>query len=269
MSVRRARIAATFAALVAAATLHAQDTLVIHGRVIDQAGRPVESVALTLAPGLLRVTSLEAGRFEVRGLGTGVYTLTARRIGYQTASVRVLVRDVVTSVTITLIAVPHELDEDPDQQEVAAGGITTLNTVTIKERQQFDIIRADIDHRRNLGFGYRIDSVQLTRLPGVGEAFTLPSVHVQWHQGQWSLYMTGTGAYHTPKRGGAGLSMSCAPTVWIDGFLENDTIANSLTKDEVGLIEVYTSAASAPLEYTGTRSNCGVVLIWRKRFIGP
>jgi hypothetical protein len=136
MSLRRARIAAAFAALVAAATLHAQDTLVIHGRVIDQAGRPVESVALTLAPGVLRVTSLDAGRFEVRGLGTGVYTLTARRIGYQTASVRVLVRDAVTSVTITLFSVPRELDSTVGDSEAVAVGVRgNLETTPIGRRR--------------------------------------------------------------------------------------------------------------------------------------
>lgn len=142
--------------------------------------------------------------------------------------------------------------------------MTMLNAVTIRERQQFDIIRADLDHRRKLGFGYRIDSVQLTRLPGVGEAFTLPSVHVQWRQGQWSVYMTSTGAYEISR---TGLSLSCVPAMWIDGQNADAELANTLTKDEIGLIEVFTSGAGAPLEYS--TSNCGVVLIWRKRFISP
>ncbi|HEY2848806.1 MAG TPA: carboxypeptidase-like regulatory domain-containing protein, partial [Gemmatimonadaceae bacterium] len=113
MNLRRARVAAALAALVAGGTLHAQDTLVIHGRVIDQSGRPVESASLTLTPGRHPVTSLDGGSFEIRGLGTGVYTLAARHIGFQPASVRVLVRDAVTSVTITLVSVPRELGETP------------------------------------------------------------------------------------------------------------------------------------------------------------
>jgi hypothetical protein len=147
--------------------------------------------------------------------------------------------------------------------------ITRLSTMTITERRHFDAVRADIDHRAKIGFGYRIDSTALTRLPGLGEALNLPSVHVRFRGSQWSIYMTAAGAYSIPQKGSAGLSMDCSPTIWIDGFLADAVEANSLTKDEIGLVEVFTSAASAPMDYAGSRSNCGVVLFWRKRYISP
>ena len=71
-----------------------------------------------------------------------------------------------------------------------------------------------------------------------------------------------------PQRG-AGGGTDCFPTIWIDGALSDIEILNAMMKEEIGLIEVYTSAARAPLQYSGTRTNCGVVLVWRKRFISP
>ncbi len=74
-----------------------------------------------------------------------------------------------------------------------------------------------------------------------------------------------------PGRGGGG-SPDCLPTIWIDGAIAGDPIAgaqmlNTVSKEEVALIEVFKTAAQAPLQYGGSRTNCGVVLVWRKDFI--
>jgi len=145
--------------------------------------------------------------------------------------------------------------------------MTKLATVTIEERRRFDAVRADLEHRRRLGFGYRADSTELAKLPGVVEAFNVPGVHTKVMGGQFLIYMNGT--YTMTSKKGSGLAITCYPTIWIDGFIVDITAANNLTKDEIGMIEVFTSAASAPGQYAGTRTNCGVVLIWRKRYISP
>jgi hypothetical protein len=145
--------------------------------------------------------------------------------------------------------------------------MTKLATVTIEERRKFDAVRADLEHRRKLGFGYRADSTELAKLPGVGEAFNFPGVHTKVIGGQFQIYMNGM--YSITSKKGTGLAMTCYPTIWLDGFIVDITAANTLTKDEIGVIEVFTSAAGAPSQYAGTRTNCGVVLIWRKRYISP
>jgi hypothetical protein len=145
--------------------------------------------------------------------------------------------------------------------------ITTLSAVTIQERAHFNALKADLDERRRLGFGYRADSTELSRLPGVLEAFNFPGVHSTWAQGRWQIYMQG--AYHIGSKGSSGLPLTCAPTVWIDGAVASMDYLNELAKDEIGLIEVYTSAAGAPLEFSGTRTNCGIILVWRKAYLTP
>lgn len=88
----------------------AQPTIRIRGRALDPAGHPVENVQVTLTPGPRRVVSFDNGDFDIPGLAVGTYTLTARRIGYQSASVSVFARDSITRVTITLVPIPRELD---------------------------------------------------------------------------------------------------------------------------------------------------------------
>lgn len=489
MSARGTHIAATMAALLIAVPLHAQDSLVIRGRVVDQAGRPVESVALTLTPGLRRSTSLDAGQFEIRGLRTGTSAIAARGIGYQAASLDVFARDSVRMVTVTLLSVLRDLDSvrtsesvsglrysplahadtlpSPDTsrsitgtvfdsiaqrplvgarvhvadldrdtvtdslgafrfdrvgtgihgvwvdhpaldslglyslgkrvdaaapgisrvalaipsfatlwklacgsgatprgdsafvfgrvtvrdsaasasdavveaqwQASAPGGgavagtsvhrtarpdsignyavcgvprgrvvtvsvhdtltaaipesfeigdegvarrdltlppvdrleqlVTKLRTITIQERRRYDARKDDLDQRRRAGFGYRADSSDFARVMSVGQALSFPGVHVTTSGSQWGVYMTGV--YSVPSKGGSGITMTCVPTVWIDGMISDWPMVNELGKDEIAMIEIYNSAARTPLQFAGTRTNCGVVLVWRKEYVNP
>lgn len=89
---------------------HAQTTVAIRGRVVDQNGRTVESVQIALTPGSRGTISFDDGTFEIRGITAGDYVLSARRIGYQAASTKVALRDSMTVVNITLVVIPAQLD---------------------------------------------------------------------------------------------------------------------------------------------------------------
>jgi hypothetical protein len=218
----------------------------------DSIGLPLRDVRVTITGVSGEWRTDAAGAVVVRGIPPGVHVVTVAALGY------------VRERRLTEVAPGDSASLDLATSHL----MRMLGTVTVQERKRFDIFRADLDFRKKLGFGYRVDSLMLARLPGVGEAFTMaPGIHVKWNQrGEWSLYMT-KGAYHIPARGGAGLTLDCAPSVLVDGQGADRDFVNSLTKDEIGLIEIYTSGAGAPLEYSG--SSCGVVLIWRKAFIDP
>ena len=226
---------------------------VLVGFVRDSTGQALRDVRVSISGvgGEWRTDS--SGKLTAHGISAGEHVVTVTAVGFERER---RLAQVAPGDSASLAVSMSRL-------------MTRLNTVTIEERRRLNAVRADIDHRKKLGFGYRVDSVGLSRLPGVGEAFVLPSVHVKFNGNQWSLYMTRAGAFSIPGKGGAGLKMDCAPTIWIDGFKADVALANSLTKDEIGLIETYTSAAGAPLEYTGSNTNCGIVLIWRKRYISP
>ena len=229
------------------------DGAVLTGTIRDSTGQALRDVRVSISGvgGEWRTDS--SGRLLAHGIPPGEHVVTVTAVGFERER------------RLAQVAAGDSAHVDLAMSRL----MTKLSTVTIKERQRLDGIRADIDHRAKIGFGYRMDSTHLAQLPGVGEALNFPSVHVRFKGARWSVYMTAAGAYSMPTKGSAGLKMDCSPTIWIDGFLADADVANSLTKDEIGLIEVFTSAASAPMDYAGTRSNCGVVLFWRKRYISP
>jgi len=76
-----------------------------------------------------------------------------------------------------------------------------------------------------------------------------------------------------PQGGGMGrtrvlLRNGCLPTLFIDGFRVRTPeervgiIDDFVHRDEVAGIEIYRSAAQVPVQYGGTGSGCGVILIW-------
>lgn len=81
--------------LVTAALLH-PDTLAaqassIRGTVTDSTGAPLNGVSIAVDGTTLRTMTGVQGMYQIRGVDAGSYTVTARRIGYHSASARVTV----------------------------------------------------------------------------------------------------------------------------------------------------------------------------------
>jgi iron complex outermembrane receptor protein len=81
----------------------------IRGRVADAAGAPLARVAIAAEGSGLRATSDEQGRYEIRGLSAGTYTLRARLLGYVQQSARVTVGQGAVTQDFTLAAQPISL----------------------------------------------------------------------------------------------------------------------------------------------------------------
>jgi hypothetical protein len=233
------------------APLRGPDGVTLAGVVRDSAGQPLRDARITVSGVGGEWRTGANGLFVARGIPPGTHVVSVNTLGF--AQERRLVQ----------LAPQDSGTLDLSMTRL----ITTLPTVTVEERRRFDARKSELEGRRRMGFGYRADSAELGRLPGVMEAFNFPGVHTKSAQGRWLIYMSGV--YTMPSKKGSGLTTTCAPTIWIDGFIADIDYLNELTKDEIGLIEVYTSAAGAPMQYAGTRTNCGVVLVWRKRFLNP
>jgi hypothetical protein len=235
----------------AVAPLHGGEAATLAGVVRDSTLQPLRDARITVSGVAGEWRTNASGGFVVRGIPDGTHVVAVNTMGFvrERRMVELAPQD---SATIDLSMTRL---------------LTTLPTVTVEERRRFDALRSDLESRRRMGFGYRADSAALARLPGVVEAFNFPGVRTRSSQGRWFIYMNGM--YTMTSKNGSGITMTCAPTIWIDGSIADIDYLNELTKDEIGMIEVYTSAAGAPLQFTGTRTNCGVVLVWRKRFINP
>jgi hypothetical protein len=232
----------------------------ITGIVRDSLGKPINDarVAVTGVTGEWR--SNARGRFIVRGIPGGARVVTSSQLGF--APERRLVD----------VSGADSLAVDLSMSHVS----TYLDTLKISGKQSpRTSTLLDIASRRKLGVGYFEDSTKLDKVPGTGlrDAFNFPSVRTgppssgsgrgqKPVMGLWFIFMTS----HAPSIMGAS---TCAATLYVDGMSASIEYVNNLTKDEIGLIEVFTSPSRAPAEYAGSGGNCGIVLIWRKAFLRP
>ncbi len=233
------------------APMSASDGGTLAGVVHDSTGAPIHDARITLSGIAHEWRSGADGRFVARGIPSGTRVASISALGYvpERRMVDLAARDsAFLNLSVTRL-------------------ITTLGAVTVRERERFNAIKTDLDQRRRAGWGYMADSAAIEKLPGVWDAFNFPRVHAVKNGPLWTIYMT-SGVLTMPQ-GGTGGGTDCFPTIWLDGAISDIAMLNELTKEEIGLIEIYTSAASAPLQYSGTRTNCGIVLVWRKRFISP
>lgn len=227
------------------------DGSTLAGVVRDSAGQPVHDARVTVSGVAGEWRANANGGFIVRGIpsGTRVISIRALRFAPERRLVDLAARDsAFLDLSMTRL-------------------ITTLNTVTIREREHFNELKSELDQRRRAGFGYRADSTEFAKYMSVGQALNFPGVHISVIGAEWGIYMTGV--YSIPSNGGSGITLTCNPTIWLDGFISDMRMINELRKEEIALVEIYNSAARAPLQYAGTRSLCGVVLVWRKRYIDP
>ncbi|MGH7655219.1 MAG: carboxypeptidase regulatory-like domain-containing protein [Gemmatimonadaceae bacterium] len=237
----------------------------ITGIVRDSLGKPVNDahVAVTGVTGEWRTN--ERGRFVVRGIPGGARVVTSSQLGF--APERRLVD----------VSGADSLAVDLSMSRVS----TYLDTLKITGKQSLRTSTLlDIASRRKLGVGYFEDSTKLAKTPGTGlrDVFNFPSVrtgpppsagqsgsgrgHPPPVMGVWYIFMTS----HAASIMGAA---NCVPTIYVDGMSTSMQYVNDLTKEEIGLIEVFTSPSRAPVEYAGSGGNCGIVLIWRKTFLRP
>lgn len=103
---------------------------------------------------------------------------------------------------------------------------------------------------------------------GFGSFITREDIE-KWHPLRTTdLFHRIPGVQTTPIMGGSRVTIRghCTPTVYVDGTRVNgyrsiDDLAQPL---EIEGIEVYRSAYQAPVEFTGLRAGCAVILIWTR-----
>jgi len=81
----------------------------IRGRVTDAAGAPLARASISAEGSGLSATSDDQGRYEIRGLDAGAYTLRVRMLGYQPKTARVVLDQGAVTQDFALTAQPISL----------------------------------------------------------------------------------------------------------------------------------------------------------------
>lgn len=210
----------------------------IAGFVTDGDDQPVVDARVS-TDAVAEARTDSAGRFTLRGVPAGTRQLDILAIGSE-PNTRVL--DVTGGETTTVAVRLRKVVALSGMRTTAVGGgVRTFAT--------------EFTERRRGGFGHSMDSTEIVRYDQfVNVLRAIPGLNVQ---------LRGTNLNISVPDGKGG---TCAPDVRIDGALGMFGHLLDLYPREVAGIEVYTTAAHAPAQYThvGIQAQCGIILVWTK-----
>ena len=218
---------------------------VIDGIVTDTNSVALADATVSILNTSVQVVTSASGRFRIVALPAGHYLVMVRRLGYESAS------------TMMQVAAGDTLRASFALERVVA----TLDTM--KVASTFTAARlSEFEERRKLGVGHFMTQAEIEQRNTVVIADLLrPILSVK-------IMGSGTGQYAVSMRGAKGLTLEPCPfQVFVDGvaMLPVPVNLNNLASPkELAGIEVYSGAATIPLQFKRSDSGCGVILLWTR-----
>jgi hypothetical protein len=212
-----------------------------------------EITGAPLTEARVRVTDLDRvattdwiGEARLVDVARGQHRIEARQLGYEPASVTLLVNGDSVGVVFRLLRVSQNLD-----------------TVRVTGARVPGYLE-EFEHRRHLGLGRFLTSAQLDSLGSelvadvAGRRF--PGLLVAWSSDHAAVQILSS---HTTTS----LDHLCVPQIYIDGFFRNSDALVTLEAADVAGVEYYT-IAPPPQYVRNDRSGwgCGTLVIWTKRW---
>ena len=236
------------------------------GKVLtDSADRPIPGVVVAIEELKIRATTDSTGAFILPNIKPGAYIVTARKIGFGPLATRVRFAP----------------SQDMDADLLLTPNVTALPDVTVKGKADLRGKLAEFEERRLSGNGGRFltqadferhafatFTESLRELPGID--FTSdPRFPAERYAVAGRM---ATGACAMCGGGGSGPPPVCMAAVVIDGAMvygqgglaEPKFNLNTIDPTTIAGVEYYAGAASIPTKYNGTRSTCGLLVIWTK-----
>jgi hypothetical protein len=219
-------------------------TAVLEGIVRATDGRVLGGARVSLWGSSARTVSSPTGRFRLEGLPYGSQVLDVRAVGFVPGHRTV-----------------HLLDDDaPDEATIDLVPLRAyLDTVRVTARRLFDLDLNGFERRRRQGQGHFLTGEEIEKRHAPQTTTLLnnfPRVETVMNPRGFGrlVLMRVRGSY-------------CQPDLFLDGIRIMSDLADLdvLTHpDEIEGMEVYTTPASAPLEYAGRMSGCGSIVIWTR-----
>jgi hypothetical protein len=228
-------------------------------------GLPVGGADVWVTSGDRHFTTDSAGRFIGDGITAGPTVVQIRRLGYQVR------RD-------TMTVVPGAATTRDFVVSVSATELDTVRTVSSQVSHISPALRA-FENRRLSGSGYSGYFVSESELRKEGDraiANLLPSrvsglAAVAGGHGE--ALLASSRKMCAGRAIGSCSRPSCYVTLYVDGVMLYSAVRNVGTpppdmslyqaRDFAG-VEFYPSGGNAPIEYSGTDSGCGTLLLWTR-----
>ena len=240
-----------------------QDRVSITGTVVDAITEDsIPGVAVVLEGPDLRMQTDSKGRFTLERVPVGTYTLRVSHPAYRSLEGQFSVlREGEFVVRLSPLAT----------------GIDSTLTGTIRQPVELDPIEVSVERRERVleavgfyarevdGFGEFIDRAEIEeRSPG-----ELTDLFSRIPGAQLVADPRSPTRKYVLMRGGR--SDGCFPRVLLDGVIVHPGGRNPANLDDlvspaiVAGIEAYPSSVGVPIQYGGTGSSCGVILLWTDR----
>ncbi|GAB1342150.1 carboxypeptidase-like regulatory domain-containing protein [Gemmatimonas sp.] len=218
----------------------------VRGRVQTPDGKPfANAIARVLGSGSV-VRSDSSGVFRITDAAAGTQTVEVRAVGFEPQ--RHLVQLTPNE--------PYALTVAIDRSRVM------LDTVRVVAGRPLppDVQRIETRWRRGLGTFLDGNTVRERSTNFLTSAlWGIPGVRLGMRAGFGNtIYL---------RAGGGG---ECIPVIYLDGFrfiASGISIDEMVAPDDVAAIEMYVRAMQRPAEFTDL-SDCGVFVVWTKRFLG-
>jgi protocatechuate 3,4-dioxygenase beta subunit len=254
-----------------------QRTATFAGRVrVDSLETPIEDAEVFFPDLAKLVRSRADGAFRVSGIPPGEQHVIVRHVGYGPLDTR---------LTFRADAV---IDRD-----VFLSRSTVLDPVVVTGRAT-DRALADFEANRRVGLGHFLDRAELEKEPDAKLSRLVaqwPGIRLAFGTGG-RVWITGTrkapppcapgpsgrGCYessgwYVPDQSEAqrGVKIACYAQVYIDDVLMNHGKptppfeANEIYSDQIEAIEWYAGPSETPARYAGLNSDCGVLVVHRRR----
>lgn len=218
-------------------------------------GQPLAGAAVRLPDLSMGGVTGEGGRFEIPSVPTGRHLVEISHLGYAT------VRD----------TVPVEADRTSDARvELSVDAIALAPIEVTVERREIALETAGFYERRDEGWGRFIDleDIEEQNPHEMTDLFDgLNGVTLVADRGSpLERYVLMRGGRSESRDPGL-----CFPMVVIDGTVVHRAgpdparIDHLINSSAIAGVEVYPSSTGVPMQYAGTGSSCGVVLIWTRR----
>lgn len=223
---------------------------VIDGVVSDSLLHPLNVSDVTVVGTGARVTTSGSGKFRFLQVPSGQYLLIVRRIGYAPTSGIVQVK---AGDTLRL-------------SYTLARSVSVLDTIRVRERR-VSMRMAEFEGRRAQGVGQFLTQEDIERRGSLQIMDYLRNMRGIDVSRQTQEAFAGTVALS--KREGGSYSTgsgACAMQVLLDGIVLPRFFDLELLPPPkaVAGVEVYSGAATVPLQFGGPDRRCGVIAVWTR-----